>query len=430
MDRRGFFGATVAAGVAGTAMGVGASSLVGKQAGLGRGSFPDGYSGLGAGHFLVTHFAYYRNPVDQPFESAFSLIDAQTGSSRYVYSKVPRLHTAFRPTANNADKRTFMLGYHVNNVIDVFDSQFELIDTLSIKNAVFRGHAIDYQGGMLLSAVDQFGHAGELPYAGFLLHLSTNGEELGRYPIEGSLPHEIIDCGPYLAVSVYGGGVRFGRREPAFSDFESEGGAKLAYEVDKPGVCFLDKKTLAVVRFVSLPATGLATHLALDHKGHVLVMTVNTRVATRSSDLNYYVRRDNVSLLSSEVYRGQYEEPFPMYEIDPENGTVKTINYPPALMRRGSNFAHDPASGYTIAAYGCSNTIFVCDALGNHKMIDSLKLGIADPRGACAIRGTGLFAVSGQENNIIIFDPKAENPVLHNYSVSLGTQGHLHWFHA
>ena len=75
--------------------------------------------------------------------------------------------------------------------------------------------------------------------------------------------------------------------------------------------------------------------------------------------------------------------------------------------------------------------MMVRDARGNDTLVDTLAMGISDPRGGCFIpESGGLFAICGGESGIAVFDPKDPYDVLWTYNVPTGYQAHLQWFAA
>lgn len=153
-------------------------------------------------------------------------------------------------------------------------------------------------------------------------------------------------------------------------------------------------------------------------------MAINTLLSDDLMEMYRCAHDDGTALLYSEIDVGGYEIPFPLSEIDPHDFSVKTIDYPAAVMRRGQSFAHsDNAVACTLTG---SQSVFVRSKAHGDAILSTLPFGVAEPRGITGIPGSDLMAISGNSDNIAIFDALTGN-IVSLYRVVLGGHSHLFW---
>lgn len=323
-------------------------------------------------------------------------------------SQVRNLHGLLR--AGKGGRELWVLGHSAQEKVEVFDASLNRLETRTYPGVQFRGHGHPWKGGSLLSA-EQLSN----PMAGgFLLHLDAQGVELGRYPTGGLRPHEIVDCGEWLAIAHYGDRPQQGSPMSAFS-----------MDVISSGVSFLRKTDLSLEAFYGTEGKTATTHLAPSGRGRVISMSINTKRVPSEQLLDPLAQRDGVVLLRSERYERGYEVYAPVVEFDALKGEVSRLDAGPASMRRGQSFAHDPSSGVSIGTFAASQTLLLRAPGQQERFINTLALGVPNPRGCAVLGESGYAAVSGNEDNVAIFDVKSGRLV---ELIGLPMERHSHMF--
>lgn len=340
-------------------------------------------------------------------------VGLQSKAVRVQGSAVRNLHGLVQP-AGAADV-LWGIGQNAPELVEVFDRKtLTPQDVRRYEGWRFRGHAIPWGEGALVAA-ERLGAAGE---NGFLLHLTSGGKLLQAFPSGSIGPHEIVDCGDHFAVAHYGD-------VPANSAEAMRPGA-LTFQVRRAGVSFLDKKTMALHRFVPLEDNGAITHLGVSGTNRVLAMGINDRQRVSPQEQEAFEKAYDVVLLQVERRDQRIELPYPTQEVDAEAGVVRQLEFPASKMRRGQSFASSAAAGLTVATFAGSNTLLVHRAGRAAKMLDTREFGIENPRG-CALSPTGdRIAVAGHDRGIAVLDALTERSLL-RVDLALGAHSHAFW---
>lgn len=378
---------------------------------------------LPKGRFAVMGYEHRhlrQEYTGHPTRSALIGVDYPSKSVSVTSSESSNLHDLVAPL-NNPENVYFGIGHDVKNVLEIFNQDLSLRTKLFIDGWRLKGHGLPYGKGILVSA-----ESVDRPKSGgFLLHMNASGTVLSRHPTGGLSPHEIIDCGDYLAVAHYGNAPR---TEP------HKGG--LFYDLIEPGVSFLKKDSLALVKFQYLDQSqGAITHIAKQGNGQVIAMALQFTKPVFDGPTDRAVMQqaiaDGVNLIAEETGPDAvYQMPLPLYYVDVDKGVTGMAQAPAPFMRRGQSFCQDPELGLTVGTFAASQTVLVQDA--NTKTIrylNSLDYGVADPRGCAMIPNTGCVAISGNSNNIAIIN-LYENKLVDLIGVTLEKHSHLRWLAA
>jgi hypothetical protein len=196
------------------------------------------------------------------------------------------------------------------------------------------------------------------------------------------------------------------------------------FDLIEPSVTFLSKADLAVVARHVLPLEGAITHLSPQPDGTVLAMGMNAWTAVGHGQLHEHAARDHTTLLPLELASNMYERYVPVYRVSPSGGLVETIQALPHQMRRGQSFATTGAG--TVGTYAASQTLFVRAPGAPDRWLNTLSMGVADPRGAAPVGDTGLVAISGNSDNIAVVDLNT-GKIAQLIGLPLGAHSHLYW---
>lgn len=376
---------------------------------------------LPKGHFVV--MGYEHTHLSKEYtgflpRSALIGIEYPSRAISIASSASSNLHDLVAPL-ENPENVIFGIGHDVRQVLEIFNQDLSLRTKLSLDGWRLKGHGIPYEKGILISA-EYIDRPNE---RGYLLYMNAAGTILSRHPTGALSPHEIIDCGDYLAVAHYGNETR----KEAFT-------AGHFYELIEPGVSFIDKSTLKLVRFHHVEQSqGAITHIAKQGNGQVIAMGLQFTKPVFDGEVAQAVMQqakvDGVNLIAEETGPNAiYQIPLPLYFIDVEQGVTGVAEAPPSLMRRGQSFCQDLDLGLTVATFSASQTIMVQDANTRAvRYLNTLDYGVADPRGCAMIPNTGCVAVSGNSNNIAIIN-LFEDKLVDLIGVSLERHSHLRWF--
>jgi hypothetical protein len=347
------------------------------------------------------------------------VLDISSGDIKNVSSPVQNLHGLLK--AGPSSSQLWGIGHESPELMDVFDRQLNRLETRSYRGLMFRGHGISWNGGVLVAA-----EALQDPMAGGLLvELDASGNVLQQHPSGGLRPHEIVQCGDYLAVAHYGHKPTAGPTQGAQVGYGS-GGPSLLFDTVSPGVSILRRDTLEVVAFHRTPGNVATTHLGVTAQGQVLCMGINTQRASSESVLYALAERDEATLLMSELYERGYEVCAPMHCIDPKAGIIATVEQPATRMRRGQSFAHDTKHGLLAATFAASQTLYLQLSGQGDQWLNTLELGVPNPRGCAVLPGGRFVAVSGNEDNIAIVDVLT-GKLQRLFATPLGGHSHMFW---
>lgn len=417
-NRRGFFKSVAAAGVG---LSIGTSALAKEPSSQAPKS--NTQQGLPQGRLVVMGYEHKRNFRSHPglpFRSALLSISYPDRLVQVTSSTSTNLHDIVFPF-DNSERVFFGVGHDVDNTLEIFNHDLSLKSALFVDGWRFKGHGIAWGRGMLVAAERQ-----SRPEAGgVLLHVNAQGTVLGHFPTGGLSPHEIIECGDYLAVAHYG-------NAPDKAPFR--GGVR--FNLVDPGVAFLDKKTLKLVKYHHLEESrGAITHIAKQGNGQVIAMPLQFSKPVFDGSIDMGVMREatlnGIDLIEEETGpNAVYQMPLPLYYVDVHKGVTGETDLQPSLMRRGQSFAQDASLGLTVGTFAASHTLLVQDANEKRiRVLKSLDFGIAEPRGCAMIPGTGCVAVSGNHYSIAIIN--LTNDRLVDYiGVPLERHSHLRWISA
>lgn len=371
-----------------------------------------------SGVFCVPVYGQSRFPAapGEPLpRSCLVVVDARTGQARHVPSAVVNLHGLVEPTAANPKRQMLGIGHQSRELLEVYSADYDVVRAVQFPDVSFRGHGLPHAGGALISAE----LISDPMKGGLLLYVDADGKEISRHPTGGLRPHEIVDCGEFYAVAHYGD------RAPDRSKIvEPEPAGRLMFDLIEPSVTFLSKIDLAVVARTLLPLQGAITHLSPQPDGTVLAMGMNAWTAVAHGQLHEHAARDHTTLLPLELASGMYERYVPVYRVSPADGLVETIQALPHQMRRGQSFATSGA--VTVGTYAASQTLFVRAPGASDRWLNTLSMGVADPRGAAAVGNSGLVAISGNSDNIAVVDLNT-GKIAQLIGLPLGAHSHLYW---
>src|SRR5690606_12232902 len=132
----------------------------------------DPYEKVLNGRLCVPIYGSIRFPLKADEKSLLAVVDVKTGLNKYVPSPVFNLHGLLRPSKNNPNRQTLGIGHSSKTLMDVFDVNFERVKTLSFDGITFRGHGVDHDEGVLISA-EKTGSPG---HGGLLLLFDSDGK--------------------------------------------------------------------------------------------------------------------------------------------------------------------------------------------------------------------------------------------------------------
>ncbi|MDF8364714.1 hypothetical protein [Achromobacter anxifer] len=394
----------------------GAATLASSPAGAAQTAAPAVHDTPGV--FCVPVYGRSRFPAapGEPLpRSCLVVVDARTGLARHIPSAVVNLHGLVEPTAANPKRQKLGIGHQSREILEVYSSEYGVVRAVQFPDISFRGHGLPHAGGALISAE----LISDPMKGGLLLYVDADGKEISRHATGGLRPHEIVDCGELYAVAHYGDRVP-DRTKAA----EPEPAGRLMFDLFEPSVTFLNKSDLAVVARHILPLEGAITHLSPQSDGTVLAMGMNAWAGVGHGFLHEYAARDHTTLLPLELASGIYERYVPIYRVSPEGGLMETIQALPHQMRRGQSFA--TAGSVAVGTYAASQTLFVRAPGVPDRWLNTLSMGVADPRGAAAVGDSGLVAISGNSDNIAVVDLKTGR-INQLIGVPLGAHSHLYW---
>jgi hypothetical protein len=343
------------------------------------------------------------------------VVDAGTGLARHIPSAVVNLHGLVEPVVANPKRQKLGIGHQSRELLEVYTSEYEVVRAVRFPDISFRGHGLPHASGALISAE----LISDPMKGGLLLYVDADGNEVSRHATGGLRPHEIVDCGEFYAVAHYGDRVP-DRTKAA----EPEPAGRLMFDLLEPSVTFLSKSDLAVVAKHVLPLEGAVTHLSPQADGTVLAMGMNAWSSVGHGYLHEHAARDHTTLLPLELATGMYERYVPLYRVSPERGLVETIQALPHQMRRGQSFATTGA--VSVATHAASQTLFVRAPGVPDRWLNTLSMGVADPRGAARVGDSGLVAISGNSDNIAVVDLQTGR-IAQLIGVPLGAHSHLYW---
>lgn len=409
LTRRGFLQIGAAA--------LGSSAIPHVQAAPAPRSSTEGGS-LPAGRLLVAGFTNKRlrhGRADYAQPGTIVEISLPSLSVRAVGSNSTNLHDLTASGPHGAGP-LFAIGQDVPEIVELFTPDLSEKRVLSFPDVRFKGHALPHADGVLVAA-----ESTERPNdAGFLLLLDGAGKEIGRF-VTGALgPHEPIVCGADIVVSHYGTAPRQG----PFLEGE-------LYDSISPGISVLDGQTLALKAFHPLPRLGAVSHVASLNDRTVVAMQMNairTGVGAALSDKTLSMAdRDGAVLLPTELGPfGGYQVPLPLYVLDLETGLSRSIERPASEMRRGQSFCRDSESGYVLGTFPHSQTVGVFPPNEDPIFRSTLGVGVADPRGCASLGNSGLFAISGNADNVAIIDAKS-GALVALIPTPLEQHSHMRW---
>jgi hypothetical protein len=418
-SRRGFLKASLAMGV-GAAAGVSHAQTIQRDPSF-KGVTDK--SKLPKGRLMVLaymHARHWREYTGSTVASSLLSVAYPGRALAVTASSSTNLHDIAAPL-NNPDGVLFGVGHDVREVLEIFNPDLSLRTTLRFDGIRFKGHAFPYGKGILIAAES----SAAPDKNGFLLYLDSKGTVLSKHTTGGLGPHEIVECGEYLAVAHYGSAPRKGSYTVGHM-----------YDLVSPGVSFLKKDNLQFVAFHELPDEGGAiTHLAHQGNGQVVAMGMNALKPVVDGPISIAVMREaikyQVDLLAEETGPNAFfHQPIPLHYVDVEKGITGKTDAIPRLMRRGQSFAQDWSLGLTVATFAASQTLLVQDARTKKiRFLNTLDYGVADPRGCAMIPGTACVAVSGNANNIAIIN-LINDSLVDLIGVPLEQHSHMRWLSA
>lgn len=373
-------------------------------------------SGLPSGKLCILVYGKSRTKLPAGQASSIVVVDLPSFEVRRIASPVTNLHGLFVAGPNAS--QFWGIGHESAERMDVFDRQFNRLETRSYPDIRFRGHGMAWKGGLLVSAERMTD-----PLAGgLLLHLDAQGKVVEQYPSGGLRPHDIAVCGDFFAVAHYGNRPLNG---PGATAPMNGAPPPMLFDLVVPGVAFLRRDTLEVAAFHELPGNVAISHLGATANGHAMAMGLNTQRVPGEQALYELAERDGATLLPSELYERGYEVHAPMYRIDPRQGVVQTLREPASRMRRGQSFSYDARTGLVVATYAASQTLYVQRPGQPDRFLSTLEFGVPNPRGCAVLPGTTLVAVSGNDDNVALIDVTAGRL---EKLVGVPTGGHSHMF--
>lgn len=376
------------------------------------------------GCLYVPIYGPNRLPLEHQNFSILAKINPITEKIDYLPSTVRNLHGLVEGRGNNPNRYKLGIGHESAEKMELYDKDFKHIEVKEFPGLAFRGHGYTHEDNVIVTAESLRKYKEE----GILLVLEPNGKEIERFKTGGTRPHEIVDCGKYYAIAHYGDEpiIRNPGDEPTLVQIDN---CELSpfVKINNPGVSFIRKSDLQVHAFYPLPGGGRTTHLAVTEEGDVLAMGMNAYNSQYQEAIEECAYTNKVNLLNVELKGKFYEVYIPIYRVSPDKGIVETINAPASIMRRGQSFSFDPLTHLIVGTFAASQTIFVRSKGNEDKFLNTLKFGIADPRGCALIPGTGFVAISGNTDNIAIIDVREEK-LIKIIGVPLGQHSHLYWW--
>ncbi|WP_313620778.1 hypothetical protein [Achromobacter sp.] len=336
----------------------------------------------------------------------------------YVPSDSPNLHDLVVP-ASNPEGTILAIGHESRELVEIFSNDFTSRESRRYAGVTFRGHGLAYGAGALIAA-----ESTTAPLeGGWLLYVDARGKEITRVASGGIRPHDVVDCGDWIAVAHYGDRPRVTNADLASS------ACNLLFDVAAPSVAFLNKHTLAVESNWALPTDGVATHLCPDGEGAVLVMQMQAqRLSCFQADQVTPALaqvRESASLLPVEIESGLFELPLPVHRVDRLKGVGTKFETSATTQRRGQSFARSDSLGLSVATFAASQTLWMkWDGWDRPEIRSSLRFGVPDPRGCAFLGGGALLAVSGNDNNVAIIEPKSAR-LLTIIPAVLGRHSHI-----
>jgi hypothetical protein len=371
-----------------------------------------------AGKLCVLVYGKSRRQLPAGAFSSVVTVDLPSLEVQHIASPVSNLHGLLSAGPNAS--QVWGLGHTSPERMEVFDRQMKRLDIRQYPGFTFRGHGISWREGVLVSAE----RTSDPMAGGLLLELDVTGRCIAQHSSGGLRPHEIVVCGDYFAVAHYGDRPR--PPSPQLPVGVPSAKQPMLFDTVSPGVSFLRRDTLEVAAFYALPGDVAITHLGTTADGQVLAMGINTARVPSDAALYALSERDGATLLSSEWYEKGYEVYSPLFRVDPLKGIVATISEEAARMRRGQSFAHDAATGLVIATFAASQTLFVQMPGRPDRWLNTLELGVPNPRGCAVLPGTPWVAVSGNDDNVAILDASTGR-VEKLVGLALGGHSHMFW---
>lgn len=376
--------------------------------------------GLPDGRICVLSYSTAPLPpaVGGGASGAIAVLGVNGEAPVYVPSDSPNLHDLVVP-ASNPEGNILAIGHETRELIEIFSNDFKSRESRRYAGVTFRGHGLAYGAGALIAA-----ESSTSPIeGGWLLYLDATGKEITRVATGGIRPHDVVDCGEWIAVAHYGNRPLGANAGPASS------ACNLLFDVAAPSVAFLNKHTLAVESNWALPTDGVATHLCPDGEGAVLVMQMQAQ--RLSCFLGGEVTpeqaqaRNSASLLPVEMESGLFELPLPVHRVDRLKGVVSKFDTSATTQRRGQSFARSDSLGLSVATFAASQTLWMkWDGWDRPEILSALRFGVPDPRGCAFLGGGALLAVSGNDNNVAIIEPKSAR-LLTIIPAVLGRHSHI-----
>ncbi|CAB3924731.1 hypothetical protein LMG2828_05905 [Achromobacter piechaudii] len=336
----------------------------------------------------------------------------------YIPSDSPNLHDLVVP-ASNPEGNILAIGHEARELIEFFSNDFTRRESRRYAGVTFRGHGLAYGAGALIAA-----ESSTSPIeGGWLLYLDATGKEITRVATGGIRPHDVVDCGDWIAVAHYG------NRPQGANAGSASSACNLLFDVAAPSVAFLNKRTLAVESNWALPTDGVATHLCPDGEGAVLVMQMQAqRLSCFLGDEvmpEQAQARNSAALLPVELESGLFELPLPVHRVDRLKGVVSKFDTSATTQRRGQSFARSDSLGLSVATFAASQTLWMkWDGWDRPEILSALRFGVPDPRGCAFLGGGALLAVSGNDNNVAIIEPKSAR-LLTIVPAVLGRHSHI-----
>ncbi|WP_343498445.1 hypothetical protein [Achromobacter denitrificans] len=336
----------------------------------------------------------------------------------YIPSDSPNLHDLVVP-ASNPEGNILAIGHEARELIEFFSNDFTRRESRRYAGVTFRGHGLAYGAGALIAA-----ESSTSPIeGGWLLYLDATGKEITRVATGGIRPHDVVDCGDWIAVAHYG------NRPQGANAGSASSACNLLFDVATPSVAFLNKRTLAVESNWALPTDGVATHLCPDGEGAVLVMQMQAqRLSCFLGDEvmpEQAQARNSAALLPVELESGLFELPLPVHRVDRLKGVVSKFDTSATTQRRGQSFARSDSLGLSVATFAASQTLWMkWDGWDRPEILSALRFGVPDPRGCAFLGGGALLAVSGNDNNVAIIEPKSAR-LLTIVPAVLGRHSHI-----
>ncbi|WP_315138482.1 hypothetical protein [Achromobacter marplatensis] len=352
---------------------------------------------------------------------AIAVLGVNGEATVYVPSDSPNLHDLVVP-ASNPEGTILAIGHESRELIEIFSNDFTSRESRRYAGVTFRGHGLAYGAGALIAA-----ESTTAPLeGGWLLYVDATGKEITRVASGGIRPHDVVDCGDWIAVAHYGDRPRVTNADLASS------ACNLLFDVAAPSVAFLNKRTLAVESNWALPSDGVATHLCPDGEGAVLVMQMQAQRLScfQGDEVSPALAqvRDSASLLPVEIESGLFELPLPVHRVDCLKGGVTKFDTSETMQRRGQSFARSDSLGLSVATFAASQTLWMkWDGWARPEIRSSLRFGVPDPRGCAFLGGGALLAVSGNDNNVAIIEPKSAR-LLTIIPAVLGRHSHIRHF--